>query len=246
MPEEEYRAYSLRQHELCQFLKFARSRISPADVGIESPGRRRVSGLRREEVAALCGVSVAWYTWFETGRKGTRVSFRFIRAVAEALRLSDDETIYLFSLAIPEMPKSMCPRRQDVQSVVGSIGAEFARAILPDVTHRLAVCDSFPVGVYCTKPDGSIVYANESLYRLLGYPSKSAYLKLNVPRDLYVKPAQRVAWQREIEAKGSVFDAEATIRRSDGSRIAVRDSAYAVKPADGNGLYYFGTWEGRE
>ncbi len=209
-------------------------------------GRRRVQGLRRDEVAALCGVSVAWYTWFESGRTGTRVSSRFIRAVAEALRLKDDETVYLFSLAIPEMPKSPCPSRPDVQSVLSSIGEAFSRISLRDVANRLSVCDAFPVGVYCTRPDGTIVYANESLYRLLGYASKSAYMKLNVSQDLYTKPAQRVAWQREIEAKGSLHGAGARIRRSDGTCIDLRDSAYAVKTVDTTGLCYVGTWEVRE
>jgi PAS domain S-box-containing protein len=244
MTEDDSRASCLRQHELCQFLKFARSRIAPADLGIRSAGRRRVQGLRRDEVAALCGVSVAWYTWFETGRRGTRVSPRLIRAVAEALRLSDDETIYLFSLAIPEMPKSPCPTRRDIHSLLTSIGAAFAQLPLSAVTDRFAACESFPVGVYLTRFDGTILYANESLYRLLGYGSKTAYMKLNVPRDLYARPEQRAAWQREIEAKGSLQDAAATIRRRDGTYIDVRDSAYAVRSPDLAGTCYFGTWEG--
>jgi PAS domain-containing protein len=237
-------AYFLRQYELCQFLKFARSRIAPADVRIRSAGRRRVQGLRRDEVAALCGVSVAWYTWFETGRRGTRVSPRLIRAVAEALQLSEDETIYLFSLAIPEMPKSPCPTRKDIHSLLTSIGAAFSQLPLSAVTDSLSACESFPVGVYLTRFDGAILYANESLYRLLGYGSKSAYMKLNVPRDLYARSEQRAAWQREIEARGSLFDAAATIRRFDGTYMDVRDSAYAVKPPDLAGPCYFGTWEG--
>jgi hypothetical protein len=98
-----------RRRDLCDFLKHARSRISPAEAGVFAVGRRRVTGLRREEVAALCGVSVAWYTWFETGRTNVRASPRLIAAVARALRLSPEETTYLFSLAIEEMPRLKAP-----------------------------------------------------------------------------------------------------------------------------------------
>jgi transcriptional regulator with XRE-family HTH domain len=78
-------------------LKDRRARISPADVGIPATGRRRVRGLRREEVAALAGIGVSWYTALENGEaKG--VSAATVRAVADALRLSDSEHAYLLAL----------------------------------------------------------------------------------------------------------------------------------------------------
>ncbi|MCF3121217.1 MULTISPECIES: helix-turn-helix domain-containing protein [Streptomyces] len=67
------------------FLRAHRERLSPADVGLPRTARRRTSGLRREEVAALSGVSVAWYTWLEQGRVDT--SRQVLDAVARALRL---------------------------------------------------------------------------------------------------------------------------------------------------------------
>jgi len=103
-----------RRRDLCDFLKHARSRISPSEAGIFAVGRRRVAGLRREEVAALCGVSVAWYTWFETGRSNVHASPRLIAAVARALRLGVEETTYLFSLAIAEMPRLKAPELKSV------------------------------------------------------------------------------------------------------------------------------------
>ncbi|HIF0474088.1 TPA: helix-turn-helix domain-containing protein, partial [Klebsiella pneumoniae] len=54
--------------ELSQFLRSRRERLEPADVGLTSTGRRRTPGLRREEVAALAGVGLTWYTWLEQGR----------------------------------------------------------------------------------------------------------------------------------------------------------------------------------
>ncbi len=98
-----------RRRALCGFLKEARAKIPPSEAGVFAVGRRRVAGLRREEVAALCGVSVAWYTWFETGRSNVRASPRMIAAVARTLRLGAEETMYLFSLAIEEMPRLQAP-----------------------------------------------------------------------------------------------------------------------------------------
>ena len=97
-----------RRRELCDFLKYARSRLSPS-AEFTTGGRRCVPGLRRDEVANQCNVSVAWYTWFETGRPNVRASARLIAAVAQALQLTADETTYLFTLAIPEMPPMKSP-----------------------------------------------------------------------------------------------------------------------------------------
>ncbi|MBN0787981.1 helix-turn-helix domain-containing protein, partial [Pseudomonas aeruginosa] len=48
--------------DLAAFLRAHRERLSPADLGLPSGGRRRTPGLRREEVAALAGVGLTWYT----------------------------------------------------------------------------------------------------------------------------------------------------------------------------------------
>jgi hypothetical protein len=91
-----------RKAALRDFLMQCRARLTPQDVGLISIGRRRVPGLRREEVAELAGITPAWYTQFETGCD-IRVSSRMLERVAYALRLSDEEKAYLFSLAIPEL-----------------------------------------------------------------------------------------------------------------------------------------------
>lgn len=59
------------RRELGAHLRAAREVVDPADVGLAGGGRRRTPGLRREEVATLAGVSVAWYTWLEQGRAST-------------------------------------------------------------------------------------------------------------------------------------------------------------------------------
>jgi transcriptional regulator with XRE-family HTH domain len=54
-----------RRRELANFLRFKRERLDPASVGLSSHSRRRVRGLRREEVAERAGISASWYTWLE-------------------------------------------------------------------------------------------------------------------------------------------------------------------------------------
>ncbi len=89
--------------ELSDFLRQRRLRLTPADVGLPTTGRRRIPGLRREEVAALAGVGLTWYTWFEQGRD-IRVSEAFLLNVAKALRLDDLDCGHLFLLAHQRPP----------------------------------------------------------------------------------------------------------------------------------------------
>jgi len=92
-----------RREELRSFLKTCRARLTPQDVGLTSAGRRRVSGLRREEVAELSGMSLEWYTLLETAQD-IRVSPRLLDRISNALRLNDQEKLQLFLLAIEELP----------------------------------------------------------------------------------------------------------------------------------------------
>src|SRR5690348_7959068 len=80
-----------------EFLRSCRARIKPSDLGLPVPQRKRTDGLRREDVAALSGVSVSWYTWLEQGRD-MRVSDDVLERICQTFRLSEDERVYLFSL----------------------------------------------------------------------------------------------------------------------------------------------------
>ncbi|MDX2546283.1 helix-turn-helix domain-containing protein [Streptomyces sp. WI04-05B] len=91
--------------ELSEFLRTRRARLKPEDVGLRGFGRyRRVPGLRREELAQLAGVSVAYYTRLEQGN-GRTVSVEVLDAIARALRLSDAERLHLTHLAKPKQQK---------------------------------------------------------------------------------------------------------------------------------------------
>ncbi|GAB7182277.1 helix-turn-helix transcriptional regulator [Kitasatospora sp. Ki12] len=88
------------ENTLGDFLRSRRARILPEEVGLPSHGRRRVQGLRREEVAQLAGVSVDYYVRLEQGRGGS-ASDAVLDAVARVLRLDAVEAAHLRSLVRP-------------------------------------------------------------------------------------------------------------------------------------------------
>ncbi len=94
---------AVKYAELGAFLRSRRERIRPADVGLPAGPRRRVPGLRREEVAQLAGASVDYYNELERGA-GSQPSEQMIAALARALRLSADERDYLYRLADRPVP----------------------------------------------------------------------------------------------------------------------------------------------
>src|SRR6266550_8841893 len=85
-------------NEIREFLTTRRARITPDRAGLRAYGhRRRVSGLRREEVAMLAGISVEYYTQLERGTvRG--VSEDVLDAISRALQLDDVERVHLFDL----------------------------------------------------------------------------------------------------------------------------------------------------
>lgn len=102
--------------ELGAFLRSRRERLEPAQVGLPPGVRaRRTPGLRREEVAELAGVSVDYVVRLEQGR-GLRPSPEVLDAFAGALRLSEDERIYLFDL-VRQRPRDRAPRATAAESL---------------------------------------------------------------------------------------------------------------------------------
>jgi transcriptional regulator with XRE-family HTH domain len=101
--------------DIRDFLTSRRARITPAQAGLlPGGGRRRVPGLRREEVAVLAGVSTDWYTRLEKGHI-SGVSEDVLEAVARALRLDEAERTYLFDLARAARPTRAPQRRGRAQ-----------------------------------------------------------------------------------------------------------------------------------
>ena len=83
---------------LGEFLRARRESLRPEDLGLPQRARRRTPGLRREEVAQLCGISPTWYTWIEQGRTAA-ISPATLAAVAQGLQLTQPERVYLFEIA---------------------------------------------------------------------------------------------------------------------------------------------------
>ncbi|MDQ4143268.1 MAG: helix-turn-helix transcriptional regulator [Actinomycetota bacterium] len=98
--------------EIRDFLVTRRARITPQQAGLPAYGlKRRVPGLRREEVALLAGISVEYYTRLERGdMKG--VSDSVLEALARALQLDEAERAHLFDLARALSPASSRRRRR--------------------------------------------------------------------------------------------------------------------------------------
>jgi transcriptional regulator with XRE-family HTH domain len=95
-----------------EYLRARRQLVRPEDVGIPDPSsRRRVPGLRREEVAMLAGVSSDYYIRLEQGRD-QHPSQQVLDALARALQLDDDATAHLHRLAEPT-PRPRKTRRPE-------------------------------------------------------------------------------------------------------------------------------------
>ncbi|HCL4203982.1 TPA: helix-turn-helix domain-containing protein [Pseudomonas aeruginosa] len=114
------RSMERTRKELSEFLRSRRERLDPTDVGLPAGKRRRTPGLRREEVAALAGVGLTWYTWLEQGRE-IGVSATFLDNLSRVLKLDAAERRYLYLLTQQRPPaepgKTWC--------------------VVPSVVHRL-------------------------------------------------------------------------------------------------------------
>jgi transcriptional regulator with XRE-family HTH domain len=86
-------------NQLGDFLRARRARLRPGDVGLPpGPGTRRTPGLRREETAALAGLSIDYYIRLEQGKE-TNPSGPILDGLARALHLNEEENAHLYALA---------------------------------------------------------------------------------------------------------------------------------------------------
>jgi transcriptional regulator with XRE-family HTH domain len=115
---------TLQRAQLSEFLKSCRARRDPTSVGLIPAARRRSKGLRREDVAALAGLSATWYTWLEQGRN-VHPSEQILERLSGALGLSAAERDYLFMLAQRRPPRQVAnqgePLRPAVQRMLDTV-----------------------------------------------------------------------------------------------------------------------------
>ncbi|MBM3298190.1 MAG: EAL domain-containing protein, partial [Candidatus Aminicenantes bacterium] len=95
-------------------------------------------------------------------------------------------------------------------------------------------------GVYQTTSDGRILSANPALVRMMGYDSEEE-LKATLSPDAYVNPKERAEWIERLEREGEVRNFEASLRRKDGTLLAVQENARVARGQEGQVLYYEGT-----
>ena len=89
--------------DIAEFLTTRRAKVTPEQAGLPTYGKRRVPGLRREEVASLAGVSVEYYKRLERGNV-SGVSELVLEGLARALQLDDAERAHLFDLSRAARP----------------------------------------------------------------------------------------------------------------------------------------------
>jgi transcriptional regulator with XRE-family HTH domain len=160
-----------RHHELAEFLRNRRARVSPEQVGFPRGLRRRTPGLRRGEVAQLAGVSLEWYTWLEQGRD-IHVSVQVLESLASVLQLDANERTHLFLLALRQpppvetfSPPTISPTLQQFLTQLGSIPACVADAHSTVVAWNSAFRVVF--GDYETKSERE----RNSLWKLFTLPA---------------------------------------------------------------------------
>ncbi|MFB7867284.1 helix-turn-helix transcriptional regulator [Streptomyces sp. NPDC056069] len=170
--------------ELSEFLRTRRARLKPQDVGLPEFGRhRRVPGLRREELAQLAGVSVAYYTRLEQGN-GKNVSTEVLDSIARALRLSDTERAHLTHLAKPTVKKRQRAAISRPQKV------------RPALAHLLDSMEGVPAFVLGRR--GDILAWNRMARALLGDFAAWEPRERNMARMVFLDPNARdlyVDWE---------------------------------------------------
>jgi transcriptional regulator with XRE-family HTH domain len=124
-----------RLKELADFLKTRRAKLQPGQVGLPHGRRRRIPGLRREEVAELAGISVTWYTWLEQARK-VSVSARTALKIADALRLNESERQHFFKLIEQPHALDTITPRDDLDPLFQSLLDGLAERPAYVLSHR--------------------------------------------------------------------------------------------------------------
>jgi transcriptional regulator with XRE-family HTH domain len=162
------------RNEIREFLASRRAKITPEQAGLPSYGsRRRVSGLRREEVALLAGVSVDYYTKLERGNLNG-VSDTVLDSVAKALQLDEAECSHLFDLARATTTTRRAP------------GFAIEQRIRPTVQQILDAMPAVPAYVRNGRRD--ILAANRLGYALYSELYADRARPVNVARFVFLNP----------------------------------------------------------
>ncbi|MFC8191720.1 helix-turn-helix transcriptional regulator [Cellulomonas sp. NPDC057328] len=189
--------------QLADFLRTRREALQPEDVGLPRGARRRAPGLRREEVALLCDMSVDYWSRLEQGR-GPQPSDQMLTAVARGLRLTLAERDHLFRLAGHHAPER-----------VGR-----SEHVAPGLMRVLDRLHDTPAQVMTDL--GETLVQNAAAVALFGDASRLTGLDRVAAYRWFTHPASRRIYpERDHDLRGRVFVAElrtALARQGAGSR----------------------------
>jgi transcriptional regulator with XRE-family HTH domain len=176
--------------QLADFLRTRREALQPEDVGLPRGPRRRTGGLRREEVAALSGMSTDYYTRIEQQR-GPTPSEQMLAAIARGLHLSLDERDHLFRLGGHPAPQRIL--RED------HISPGMMR-----IVDRLEDTPAMVISRY-----GETLRQTRMAVALLGDETRHTGLARNVTYRWFTDPAARRIYPVEDhEMHGRIFTAQ--------------------------------------
>ena len=191
-------------NEIREFLTTRRARITPEQAGLRAyGGRRRVAGLRREEVAMLAGISVEYYTQLERGNvKG--VSEDVLEAVVRALHLDEIERAHLFDLAraAKQLPTRQRAAPLEVRPAV--------QRVLDVITDGAA---------FIRNPRADFLTGNRLAYTLYADAFTTLDRPVSLPRFVFLDPRAHVfyrKWDGIAEATVGSLRAEAARDPYDG------------------------------
>jgi transcriptional regulator with XRE-family HTH domain len=185
--------------ELAAFLRARRERLSPEDVGLPRSGRRRTPGLRREELAALAGLSMDYLVRLEQGRD-TNPSAAVVANLARALRLSPDERRHLGHLVAVSSMSELCPAAVPLPTEV--------RPTVHALLERLDPTPAFVVG-----PIKDVLAANDAWRALVAPMGLLDRDPVSLPSFTFLDPRAREAfpdWDHQADEQVSQLRAART------------------------------------
>lgn len=191
--------------EARDFLSSRRARITPEQAGVETFGtRRRVTGLRREEVARLAGVSIDYYTRLERGNL-QGVSDSVLDAIGRALQLDPAEQEHLRDLS---QHQNETPRRAGRVVPVA--------AVRPELQYLLDVVTDAPAMIINNRQD--IVAANALGFAMHSDLVAAPARPMNFSRFIFLDPQARnfyQDWQRAAHTNVAILRREAGRKPND-------------------------------
>lgn len=195
-----YRVFMDNRAEVREFLITRRARITPEQAGIEPVGtRRRVAGLRRDEVARLAGVSVDYYTRLERGNLAG-VSDSVLDAIARALEFDRAETDHLYDLA-RTANQGTAPRTR---------GKRAGDQVTPGVQYMLDAITGAPAFVTNLRLD--VIAANELGFAMYSDLFRGGSAPPNFSRFLFLDPPARAFypdWSKAADVNVAILRAQA-------------------------------------